>query len=438
MADRLFRAPRAFATPFMDSDDAVLLFAVRIDNFDVICACYGAPFAATVAASVRSFFECRFDEADGFIGGVVRRGVAEFDLVARGSAERGLSDIQPEYAQISTWLVACARLPVCVDGASVHVSLSWGCVETDPDYGDEEVLDLLLHEARGRIPGRAQLPPTCSDVPDLAARDMAAAAAFYAELNAGELQFAWQPVRSLDSDAILFLRARIAAPGRRGQIEARELPYRSLERAGVVQAFDQALLCEAVEHLAHSDAPAVCVAISALSFRASGWWDGLLARLAQDRLLAVRLFIAIDCAQSFVVTGEAVAFADRLRRLGCRVVLEGLGSGQVAIATMMALRPDVVMLDALFLRLSARREPDEQLFCRTVSLAGSLAPVVVADGVGDRELATLALDSGVHWGAGDFLGEPSWRGHARAGERSARISSFAPFIDPRQRSGGGQ
>lgn len=427
------RAAYGAASPQADPVAAILLLAARIDNFDALRVCYGDGVAAEIAAAVRSFFQSRFDDAVGMVGGVIRRGAAEFDIVARGSAGCGLLSVRPEYERIKAWFAACARVPVRAQGSSVHIALSWACVETDTDYDDDEVLNLLLLEARGGIPRQQQLPPVGGEVSDLLARDMAAAATLYAELNAAALQFAWRPVRSLDSDAVLFLRACIAAPGNGGQIETRDLAYRSLERLGVVQAFDQAMVAQAIEHLAHSDSHSVCVPVSSLSFRATGWWDAVLSRLAGDRALASRLFIALDCTQSFVVASEAVDFADRLYRLGCRIVLEGLGSGQIAIATLMALRPHVVTLDSLFLRLSSRREPDEQLFRRIVGLASSLAPVVVVEGVDDHERALLAADAGAHWGAGDYLGQASWRGPSRAKQRAAQTAAFSVFSDPFQR-----
>ncbi|CAH0496445.1 EAL domain-containing protein [Novosphingobium sp. CECT 9465] len=422
-ASRSVRAPQANAAVGADPAPEILLFAVRIDNLDAIGETYGAAVAERVSREVQGFFRQRLESARDLVGGVVGRSLAEFDLIVRGRAVPALMPRQGPFERIEAWMAAAARLPIPGPGWTAHVSLSWSYVEADDFCEDRELFDLLLAEARGRLPGLVRSPLALGA--ERAVRDMAAAAALYAELNAAGLQFAWQPVCGLDGDTVLYLRAFIAAPGRDGQIEDRQSDYRAMERQGLAQAFDQALVAQAVEHLARCDnTHSVCMAVSASSFRSSAWWDSILARLGCDRALARRLFIAIDCAQCFVSAGEAVAFADRLRRCGARIVLEGLGSGQIAISTLIALRPDVVTLDALFLRLAAPREPDEQLFRRIVSLASALAPAVVVEGVEDAARAACALEAGIHWGIGSHLAQPSWRGPSRTGSGAAQVSAF--------------
>lgn len=406
----------------------ILLVAARIDNFDVIAALHGPAVAEAAAGQVCALLRQWIDSAPDVVGGVVGRGGADFNLIARETAAHGLFTCPVVRERIDTWFAAIARTAIAGSGGAVHLSLSWSCVEADDVWEDRDLLDVLLAEARGRLIGAATRPQPL--VADRAARDMAAAASLYAELNAAELQFVWQPVCGLDGGAVLYLRASIAALGRYGQIEDREPAYRALERLGLAQAFDQALVLQAIEYLARSDTHSICVGVSASSFRSSAWWPAVHARLSGAQALARRLFIAIDCAQTPVVAGEAVALADSLRRCGCRIVLQGLGSGQVALSALIALRPEVVTLDALFLRLATPREPDEQLFRRIASLASVLAPAVVAEGVEDAVRVACALEAGVHWGLGSYLARPGWRGPSRSGSVAAQVSAFEPFRLP--------
>ena len=434
---REVRAPYIADRSQGDFASTILIATVRIDNFGMIAALCGQAVAEAVAADVRTFVAERISATPDVMGKLVSHGANAFDLISCDVAKDGLSTSDDGRARIHRWLSECARTSFSTATGAVHVALSWACVDVDPSIGDDDIWRDQLAGVRAQLPRSVQLPGAAGPDQMLAARDMIAARALFAELNEADLQFAWRPVGSLDCDAVLYLRATPSALGRDGQVEDRTAGYRSLERLGLAAAFDQAIVAQAIEHLARSDSHAVCVAISASSFRPMASWDVILARLSGERALAQRLFVALDGAQCSAMVAEAVPFADQLRRLGCRVVLEGLGAGQVAIATLMALRPEVVTLDPLFVRLASTCAPDEQLFQRIAALAAALAPVVVIEGLDDEDRAVIASGADAHWGAGDFIGQSSWRGPTRTGRRAAQMSAFSAFRPPLTRRGEG-
>ncbi|OAN57549.1 EAL domain-containing protein [Sphingomonas sp. TDK1] len=412
---------------------AALVVIVRIDNLEMVRAAFGDVAATEVSDAVRAALQKRLGELPVPAGqGLVQSG-AEFGFVVYVVPDAGTTARQLLHAQVDPWLADIGCHPIPTVGGDVHVALSWAFVDAELDPNAEEARHLLLLQARDQLPRRACGGGLHFFHADWVRLDMGAAAAGYAELIRGELQFAWEPVRSIDGGALLFMRAIAAVPGTVGQVIDREGNYRALERLGLVSAFDQVLIRYGVERLVRDEGEAVCVAVSAVSFRWSAWWNGVASHLATHRSLAERLFIAVDCDQFSVVPGGAVELADRLRSLGCKIVLLGFGGAQVGVASVLALQPDVITLDPFVVRIAKQGDRGKLLLRHVLALAESLAPCVVAEGIDMLGHAAVAAESGVSWGCGDYFGAPSWVG---PGLMSGARSRPAPFPGS-DRVGGG-
>lgn len=401
-----------------------LVVIVRIDNLELVRVAFGDAAATDVSDAVRGVLQKRLNELPVLANqGLVQSG-AEFGFVVHVVPNAGATARQLLHAQVAPWLVGIGCQPIPIEGGDVHVALSWAFVEAEVDPRAEEVGHLLLLQARDKLPRRVSGGGVHFLHADWLRADMHAAAAGYAELMRGELQFAWEPVRSIDGGALLFMRAIAAVPGTVGQVIDRESNYRALERLGLVSAFDQILMRHGVERLARGEGEAVCVPVSAVSFRWSAWWHGVVSHLATHRSLAERLFIAVDCDQFAVVPGGAVELADRLRSLGCKIVLLGFGGAQVGVASLLALQPDVITLDPFLVRIANQGDRGKLLLRHVVALADGLVPCVVAEGVDMLAHAAIAAELGVGWGCGDHFGAPSWVG---PGLLSGAPTSGPPF-----------
>lgn len=401
-----------------------LAVVVHVDNLKAIRAAFGENVALEVTEAVWRAVQLRLVTASDVVAERVIWSPEELCFVVRAATDIGSVSNDALRAQVCSWLLDVGCRPLFVSGAVLQVALSWNATVAERWSGDRDVLHLLLIEARETLARSSGSPTTQSLDPEDARRDMAAAVAHYAELVSGELQFAWAPVRAVDDDVLLYLRAEVAIPGVVGQIINREAGYRALERLRLVAIFDHLQVQRAIDHLVRGGGWAVCVSVSATSFRRSSWWDQLLAQLEGQRFIAERLLVAVDCEQFAVFLGPAAELADRLRRLGCKIVLLGFGSGQIALAGPLALRPDVITLDPFLIELAARGGRDLELCRRGVALAAVLAPLVVAEGVDTFRHAAVALDVGVSWGCGAFFGGPRWRGPGGHAGRPGRIPPF--------------
>ena len=432
--------------PANDSLNLELIFAIRIDNLDSIREAFGAEAAEFVAAEVQGALRGLLASNQFLDGRIASRAPGQIDLFVRCRKNAGPGAPSLLRACVHDWLSALGRTPVVGRDCAVHVAMSVVCSELEAEIADDEARCFIQEGAwaqMGRLPS-AHLLPSAGTLSTI--RDMAVAVSFYEELNSGALHWAWEPIRNLDDGDTLYWRGVLSAMGRDGGVEERKLSREALERLGLTRAFDQfavldaMAVLEAVDRVSDLGVPAISVSVSASSFAPSYLWEPILARLKRSRLLARRLFIAIDCAQPFPLGSGLVSLRDELHRLGCRVVLEGLGSGHGSIASLLALRPDVVTLDSFFVRLAARQQPDEQLFRHILGVANAIAPAVVVEGVDTSLHATVAQASGAHWIEGDEAGRRGWRLPGWPGESRSwpGVSSDVPCPTALGRTGDGK
>lgn len=131
--------------------------------------------------------------------------------------------------------------------------------------------------------------------------------------------------------------------------------------------------------------------------------------LAAEPDVAERLVIEITETAAFANLGLAVDFADRLRGLGCCIAVDDFGASHATRRRLLALKPDIAKVDALYLRLASVSPEDAAVLHHLVGLAGSLATTVVVEGVETGEMLAIAERTGAAWFQGHFVGAPRRR-----------------------------
>jgi EAL domain-containing protein (putative c-di-GMP-specific phosphodiesterase class I) len=251
--------------------------------------------------------------------------------------------------------------------------------------------------------------------------DMALAVQLFDDLAAGDLVFAWQPIRNADGAGDdLYDECLLRSVGQQGEIESAGNSIAALERLGLMRALDRHVMDRALNELENAPRRRLGVNISAQSLINDHWWGSVLARLEGSPSIAQRLFVEITEGSPLTSFAEAVEFCAILRRFGCRIVLDDFGAGHAGFRSILTLSPDIVKIDRYFVAQSIRSDAARKAFVHLVGLARSFGAEVVAEGIESPEESRIARQAGALWQQGYHLGRPSitrpWRGQLIDGD----------------------
>jgi EAL domain-containing protein (putative c-di-GMP-specific phosphodiesterase class I) len=412
-------------------------FSLRIDNYDAIERLSGEGIASRLADEVASQLQ-DFLEGESFDGGeIVSRHKGYIDVIVC-SLTTGCRQ------RVRECCLKIAATPLRVSGKIVIpvLSLGWPPVELAAHGLDRDTV--LLNASRNAL--RAQATATEAFVSRGAAwseavYDQAAlmAAQVFGATKHADFALAWQPVRHVDSGQdLLYSEALLRFVDSRGNASSAGQALQAIERLGCAPASDYRIVSRVVDELqAHPD---IClgVNISAQSAVLDYWWTDIIARLAADRSLGARLYVEITETAPLTSIAEAVEFADKLRSLGCKIVIDDFGIGHSSLRVLVALRPDVVKIDTLYLHRAMTSMPDLEIFQNLVRLAQSLAPAVIVEGVETEAHSATARAAGAVWQQGLFLGSPSLsrNGAVTAARQCSAASAWNLRTRERPRLGG--
>jgi EAL domain-containing protein (putative c-di-GMP-specific phosphodiesterase class I) len=231
--------------------------------------------------------------------------------------------------------------------------------------------------------------------------------------TAGPL-LAWQAVRDASgSDAALYHECLMGRLERDGSISGVGPEIAAAERLGLIRLIDHMMVGCVLAELVDTQDVTLGVNISAQSAVFDFWWSDISQLLAENAGLATRLVIEITETAAPLSVAAMVEFARRMRDVGCRIALDDFGTGHASIRQLLAIRPDIAKIDALYLHQALCSPRGESLFCHLVGVANSVAGVVVAEGVETAAQSAIARVTGSTWQQGFLFGRPStvryWR-----------------------------
>ncbi|WP_198083841.1 EAL domain-containing protein [Variovorax sp. E3] len=214
------------------------------------------------------------------------------------------------------------------------------------------------------------------------------------------LNFAWQPVVQAGGIATIFYREgrpRIARSRDEPASLTAEVFTPCLQRLGLSRAFDRLAVRRAMEALRLRPSAHIGVGISAQSVKSDHWWASLLSMLDAEPTLASRLVIEINGGTGLPDLEAARDFCMQLQLRGCRIALRDFGAGGDNLAAVQACRPDIVKLDASFLRRARDSAFGRECLRGMLSLCAHFATHVVVDGVEREDDVHVALGAGAQW-----------------------------------------
>ena len=419
----LHRPGKIRLSPACPAEPAMVEFRLRIENWWQILAAYGEKASRDVRVHISALFRDLI--------GARGEPVAVNDWIF--AADEWLDVRLPDqmlpardcggdgWIKIAQALCSAAAVRPCVcDGTRIHVALSWhlpGFGQAAPPSGQVDVIGTpdLAGATSGSMP--ENIPARFDS--DWARRyraDMAEAGGLLAMIGKDELELAWQAVWSAsDPCEILHYEALLRSGAKDGETASPFGAICALERLGLVRELDRRVVDRVLDQLEANPSVVLAANISARSAVLDQWWAGIECRLLDRRDVACRFIIEIT-ETAEIHPSEATLFSNRMRSLGCRIALDDFGVGFASIRRLMAMSPDIVKIDAYFMRRANQSERDWKIFMHVVALAQAISPLVIVEGVETEAQRRLAEEAGVRWLQGYLGGLPTairtWRGTA--------------------------
>lgn len=417
-----FPAPEfgALLTPVPSGMAQELHIAIRIDNFAAISQQFGERHAEKVKAVVCDALRALADHSQ------IGRTVVLPDKDGLISAIF-VSENADCHALVHAACVLIAMTPVAVGRSAVVPVLSFGLATSGGDAPSEGRDSALLASAKANLQGEqadvaAQYP--------IYERDLVSATGLLEAVRKNEVLLRWQPVRDADNPCeILYRHVSLCRLHDQAYPDRVKDEVAAIERVGASPALDCYTVSRTIDELQRSPHVSLAVTISGRSASQSFWWAEVLTRLAADRALGPRLFLIIGDTAPLPKFGDLVRFADQVRRYGCHIGVGQFGAGYSSIRALLALKPDIISIDAQFLARGLFGGADRKVFDHIVGLAGAIGRAVIASGVDSENLARFARDAGVTWQQGYHQGCPSVVRGWTADSGSGQIATLERFRD---------
>ena len=225
-------------------------------------------------------------------------------------------------------------------------------------------------------------------------------------LELGALSFAYQPIVAASTrvpaywECLLRLGGSATRPiGATGFIEA-------AEHMGDMPALDRRVLDMALDALERHAAAALSVNLSGLTVADRGWLSALNRRLGAAPALGPRLVVEITETAALGDIPAAARFVSELRALDVRVALDDFGAGHTSFRNLMALKVDIVKIDAGYAAGIAEAPRQQSFVCSLADAARDQGLSVVAEGAMSDADEKFLVGEGVEFFQGSRYGKP--------------------------------
>lgn len=380
-----------FALSSLASDDRhgqLPRFRLCMDNAQFIRLAFGEEALAAMLRAV----EQAIGQAPG-ISLTEGEACGHWCLTIHGPSQRGAA------AMLEALFVRLSLTPVRWGGTSLHPTLNWAAQSAGSGPDDFAHLDIATPE-----PGESWTQGYRIA--------MAIAAQAFAAMAKGQLTLAWQPVVAADDPGRQLYHETLTRFAPEAGITPASL-FPALELLGMTRLFDHQVMASILDELDSFPNAVIGVNLSGASTSGGGWWLTLLDRLEKAPALARRLVVEITETAQLAEGG--VHFATRLREYGCRIALDDFGVGHASIRNALMIEPDIVKLDACFIRNAGDSDRDIELLRHLAGIAANIAADVIIEGIETEAESNLARQiqsslvprSTACWQQGYWLGRPS-------------------------------
>jgi len=302
--------------------------------------------------------------------------------------------------------------PVEIDGQSIPVSVSIGCVmfpglvNTAYDVMAKAELSLNFAKRSGRNCFNTYRMSEQQGVEHRQAMDIGAQV--QQAMRDRRLIFMYQPIVTADSShKVVKYEALLRMVDDKGNIVPAGAFIPVIEQLGMARQLDRHVLDMAVEELRTASDTTLAINISGLTASDPSWLRALISAVRSTPHIAARLTVEITETAALHDIEESARFVNVVRNLGCKVAIDDFGAGFTSFRHLKALTVDMVKIDGSFV-LNLSRNVDNQLFVRNLmGLASTFGLTTVAEFVENAEDADFLLKAGVQYLQGYYFGRPA-------------------------------
>jgi diguanylate cyclase (GGDEF)-like protein len=298
--------------------------------------------------------------------------------------------------------------PVLLGGRAVPVGVSLGVATLRPDDSPASAVDMLkradLAMYAAKRGGKSAVRLYSPDLEGGESAQLDLRAAFTADLQAGRIDVAFQPIRRADGALDGF--EALARWNHEGSPVSPATFLPMARRLGCLHDVDRLVITTAVREAARwHDGLVLSVNVDGETLTdpefASFVLDVLDGRLSPSRL-------AVEVLENTLVEEDELSL-DTLRRLraaGVRIVVDDFGAGYASLVRLQTLRPDVVKIDRSLVAGLTDPTPTP-LLTGVAELAHQIGADVVAEGVETTAQLQAAIAAGCDAVQGFLLGRPT-------------------------------
>jgi len=114
--------------------------------------------------------------------------------------------------------------------------------------------------------------------------------------------------------------------------------------------------------------------------------------------------LAIEVTEQMMGTQLSVQGLAEVRKLGVEIYLDDFGAGESNLYRLVDLQPDAIKLDRFLIELMLDDQPKHDTLIKLISLARSISPRIIAEGIERPEQLALVKALEVDWVQGYLIG----------------------------------
>ncbi len=311
--------------------------------------------------------------------------------------------------------------PIDVDGQSVPVTVSIGCVMfpsiTSTAYDVIARAETALNAAKlaGRSCWQVHRPSEQQSIQHR--HHMVVAAQVQRAVREDRLIFTYQPIVKAATYEVVKYECLLRLKDEQGKIMSAAEFIPVVEELGMTRFMDRHVLDMAIAELRANAELTLAMNISGLTATDQAWLRALNSAVKATPEVAPRLIVEITETAALHDIEETARFVNAVRDLSCQVAIDDFGAGFTSFRHLKALTVDMVKIDGSFVRDLASNV-DNQLFIRNLmGLAESFGLRTCAEFVENAEDAAFLVKAGVDCLQGYYFGRPDFTRHWAMGQR---------------------